>query len=89
MSDAPREWLVDRIPDEADAQETRQELGDQSAAGWASSMSVPDIPLGPRWTSARCRADNSQAPWLRGQGPTFVEDGATVSEQSGQSPWHL
>ena len=82
MLDAPREWLVDRIPDEADAQETRQELGDQSAAGWASGMSAPDIPLGPRRTSARCRADNSHVPSEdtgSTQGSTFVEDGATVS----------
>jgi len=61
MLDAPREPLVDRIPDEAEAQETRQELGNQSAAGWASGMSVSDPPLSPRRKSARCRVGNSQA----------------------------
>jgi len=82
MLNAPREWLVDRIPDEADAQETRQELGDQSAAGWASGMSAPDAPLSPWRTSARCRADNSQAPSEdtgSTQGSTLLEDDATVS----------
>jgi len=73
---------MDRIHDEAEAQETRQELGDQSAAGWASGMSAPNIPLGPRRTSARCRAGNSQAQSEdtgSTQGSTFVEDDATVS----------
>jgi len=82
MLDAPREQLVDRIPDEAEAQETWQELGDQSAAGWASGMSAPDLPLGPRRTSARCRTDNSQAlseDTGSTQGSTFMEDDATVS----------
>jgi len=82
MLDAPRELLVDRIPDETVAQEIQQELGDQSTAGWASGMSAPDRPLSPRRTSAWCRAGSSQASSEdtgSTQGSTFEEDGATVS----------
>jgi len=65
MLDAPREPLVDRIPDEAEAQETRQELGNQSATGWASGMSG----------TSQAPSDNTGST----QGSTFVEDDATVS----------
>jgi len=82
MLDAPQELLMNRIPDEAEAQKTCQELGNQSAAGWASGMSASDIPLGPWRTSAKCRAGNSQTQSEdtgSTQGSTFVEDDATVS----------
>ena len=61
MLDAPRQHLVDRIPGDPMAQDCRQELGDQSAAGWASGLSATEILQNTRQTSARTRSNTSQA----------------------------
>jgi len=82
MLDAQREKLVDKIHDEAESQETRQELGDQSAEGRASGMSAPDLPRGPQTRSNQGRVGNSQTSsddTSSTQGSTFVDDDATVS----------
>ena len=77
MLDAPRQQLVDRIPGEPMAQDNRHELGDQSAAGWASGLSAPEVPQTTRPPSARTRCHTSQTSsedTRSTRGSTLVED---------------